>query len=233
MKKKIIMLMIVSIVFCFTTEAQKTEKKQGRTKLGIVAGFNMYKINGNQYDGSKITEAKLKPGFQLGVNVDIPLSPIISFQSGLQVISKGTKSSEKLYKENLDIYYIEMPLKVVFKPKLGSGNFIIGIGPDIAYGIAGKYKFDDLVDNSNDFTANIQFKNKADFKPDNYFLKPFDLSMGLLLGYQLNNNLFFQINGQYGLLDITTPQETTDPNDKRKGKNYGFGVSVGYRFGKK
>jgi hypothetical protein len=232
MKRTIINLLIATTLFCLTTQAQKAEKKYRRATFGILGGFSMYKIDGNQYDGSKITEAKFKPGFQVGMNVDIPVSSIISFQFGLQVISKGTKSSEKFYKENLDIYYIEMPLKIVFKPKLRSGNFLIGIGPDIAYGIAGKYKFDDLVDNSKDFTANIQFKNKADFKPDNYFLKPIDLSVGLLLGYQLNNNLFFQINGQYGLLDITTPQETTDPNDKRKGKNYGFGLSVGYRFGK-
>lgn len=232
MKKTNILLVIAVLLFCFTIQAQKTKEINGQTKLGIIAGFNMYNINGNQYNGSKITEAKLKPGFLLGVNVDIPFSSVISLQTGLQVISKGTKASEKLYKENLDIYYIEMPLKVVFKPKLGSGNFLIGIGPDIAYAVAGKYKFDDLNDNSNDITANIQFKNKADFKPDDYFLKPLDISMGILFGYELNNNLFFQINGQYGLLDITTPQETTDPDDKRTGKNYGIGISVGYRFGK-
>ena len=232
MKKTIISLLIAATFFCITTQAQKTKKINVRPTLGIVAGFNMYNINGNQYNGSKITEAKLKPGFLLGVNVDVPFSSIISLQTGLQVISKGTKSSEKLYKENLDIYYIEMPLKVVLKPKIGSGNFLIGIGPDIAYAVAGKYKFDDLVDNTDDINANVQFKNKADFQPDKYFLKPLDLSIGLLLGYQLKNNLFFQINGQYGLLDITTPQETTDPDDKRTAKNYGIGVSVGYRFGK-
>jgi hypothetical protein len=68
--------------------------------------------------------------------------------------------------------------------------------------------------------------------PDNdKYLKPLDVSLGLILGYQLKNNLFFQLNGQHGLINIT-PEVEKAPAGFVQGnaKNVGFGLSVGFRF---
>jgi len=235
MKKKIITFLILSILFCFTTEAQK-----GKVTIGIVAGTNFNQFTGKDYDGDKINEAKLQRGSHAGFNVEIPVVSNFALQAGLQFIIKGSKRNDESailgkYTVTHSAYYIEMPLKIVFKPQAGKGNFLFGVGTDIGYGIGGKWKGDFANGSQLDQSGKIKYKNTIppNQNPDEQFIRPIDVSISVLIGYQFSNNIFFQFDGQLGLTKINPDASPADPDDKTNIKNVGLGLTLGYRFGKK
>ncbi len=52
--------------------------------------------------------------------------------------------------------YIELPVNFIFKPVLGNGQLLLGLGPYIAYGIGGKVE---LSGSGMDFEKDIKFEN--------------------------------------------------------------------------
>lgn len=196
--------------------------------FGVRAGVNFQNINGKDSEGDQL-ENNLIPGFNLGVNYEIPVGTDIYFQPGLLFSMKGAKSETTIltvdFDEKVLISYIELPLNLVFKPLLGSGHMLLGFGPYLAYGVGGKYKLDsDVVNNEFD----IKFKNSIDDQgEDEFYLRPFDAGANFIIGYELANMLSLQLNAQLGLVNIL-PESSVD--DKSVWKNTGFGLSVGYRF---
>ena len=185
------------------------------------------------------------PGFHAGVTADINIAENFYIQPGLLFSTKGYK-----YQRSQDgakgtgtetPYYLELPLNLVFKPAIGSGHLLLGVGPYIGYGMSGKWKIEVAQGNSS-----LSQKGKLNFKndmPQLYldssagafglpetmtYAKPFDAGAALLAGYALSNNLSFQLNGQLGLLNIQPT--VSGRNTKMILKNMQFGVSVGYRF---
>jgi hypothetical protein len=233
MKRTLISLLIVTLLFCNTTQAQKT--KTSKTTFGIQAGANMNNVVGKDVPYGDKLDNDFIPGFHFGFNVEIPLFSGMYFQPGIQAITKGAKKKTPNSTETVSIYYVEIPLNLVYKPQVGESNFIIGIGANVAYGIGGKWKYDEVGGSQNDIDGKVKFKNSlnpSDPNPDNdRYVKPLDVSAGLILGYQFKNNLFFQLNGQYGLLSITPKIETTTPGFVQgNARNISFGLSIGFRF---
>lgn len=109
-----------------------------------------------------------------------------------------------------------------------TGGIFFGAGPYFGYGIGGKWK-DNYSDPDN---GKLTFKN--DVSEDDWdkkgivYGKPMDAGLNLLAGYEITNNLSVQLNGQFGLMNLVPKYD----GEKLDGKvrNFGIGISIGYRF---
>lgn len=216
MKTKALLLALTTTAFALGSKAQTT--------FGLRAGVNFQNINGKEFDGSDV-EGKLKTGFNIGVNAEVPVAPDFYLQPGVLFTTKGTKhKDDDDIKTNLS--YIEVPINFVYKPTLGTGKLILGIGPYVAFAVGGKYN------DQNDKEHDIKFENEitaAQYLNHPYYAKRLDFGGNLLAGYEFSNKFSFQLNAQLGMVNIN-PEIEGVSNDKTKHKNTGFGVSLGYRF---
>lgn len=224
MKNKIVFLTAALTLFSFTAKTQS--ESQGVT-FGLRAGFNMQTINGKDRSGDAL-EFDMVPRINAGVVVGIPVATDFFVQTGLLFSTKGAKHEEQFfgmtYKTEYSLSYIELPMNLLYKPVLGNGNLLLGFGPYVAYGVAGKAKY-------NNSEENIEFtKEYSSLNPlhTNHF-KPLDFGGNLLFGYELGMGLSFQMNVQLGMAQINA-DNTTYPTHKTSYKNTGFGLSLGYTF---
>jgi hypothetical protein len=222
MKTKGIMILAATLLI-FASEI----RAQG---FGVRAGVNFQNVNGKDNEGDQL-ENNLTPGFNIGVNYEVPVGTDIYFQPGLLFSTKGTKSDFTLlsqdFNSKLSLSYIEVPLNIIFKPLLGSGHMLLGFGPYVAYGIGGKYKLEaGGVEDETDVTFQGEV-SESESESDAFFVKPFDAGANFIIGYEMASMLSLQLNAQLGLLDIYPDQPE---EDNTVWKNTGFGLSLGYRF---
>lgn len=227
--KKCLMLSSVLLVCITGLFAQKDDDKLVR--FGVRAGFNYNKFYGDDFSGNKIKN-DFQPGFHAGITADLLVTPTFFIQPALLYSMKGAKNNSTSIKITQNISYIELPINLIFKPELGGGRLLLGAGPYIAYGIAGKQKAKSG-NTSQEFDA--KFKNTisgADYLNNSYFYaKPLDYGANALVGYELNNGFSIQVNGQLGLNKINPKIDgvTTEIN-KTNLKNLGAGISLAYKF---
>ncbi len=178
-----------------------------QVQLGVRAGVNFSNNNGKmagvEYDG------KLLTGFHAGVTADMNLADEFFIQPGLLFTTKGSKM------KNVDVTttlnYLELPINFLYKPELGDGKLLLGVGPYVGYGLSGKAK-------AGSISSDIEFGKDKD-------LKPFDFGGNLLFGYELASGISAQLNAQLGMANLVP-----DGNSDNKLKNTQFGISLGYKF---
>ena len=207
MKTKIWFAVITAAFFTTTTIAQS------KTSFGIRAGVNFQNLNGKDNDGDKL-ENKLKTGFNIGANAEIPVGIDFYVQPGLLFSTKGAKYDVASVEVKRNLSYIEVPVYFLYKPELGDGRMLLGFGPYAAFAVGGTIKG---VNNNID----IQFGNDIGEN------KRFDAGANLLAGYEFKNKISFQLNAGLGLVNM---YNRPDNDSKTSLKNTGFGLSVGYRF---
>jgi hypothetical protein len=203
MKRKALLTLAAILAFGITAGAQG---------LGVNAGVNFFNQT-MKSNGNKVDDLKMLTGFHIGVDYEIGVAPDFYFAPGLQFSTKGTKSEVDNLETKKSLNYLEVPLNLVYKPVLGTGNLIVNFGPYLGYAISGKYK-DDIADTDIEFGSD---------DTDDY--KPFDMGANIGFGYQLGMGLSFKLNAQLGLINIL-PEGDSD----NLIKNNGFAFSVGYRF---
>jgi hypothetical protein len=221
MKTKVIALISACVLGSFISQAQSTSVSAGGTTFGIRAGVNFQNLNG-KFAGVDM-ENKLKAGFNVGVNAEIPLADEFYIQPGLLFTTKGAKADDDADNGKININYVELPVNFLYKPVLGTGKLLLGFGPYAGYAIGGKIKSDDG-DMDLEFEKSVSTPLQAI-----YTFRRFDFGANILAGYEFSNKLSFQLNAQLGLTNISPEIAGTDSDDY-KTKNTGFGVSVGYRF---
>jgi len=114
---------------------------------------------------------------------------------------------------------LEIPLNILYKfGKPGVDNFFVGVGPYIADNISGKFKENDNFNGSASTKVNIGTGPNDD-------LKPFDLGVGIDLGYGVMSGFFLRAHYQYGLANLA-PQG----NSQNTFNNVNYGLSVGFLF---
>jgi hypothetical protein len=230
MKAKTLLLAVTTTAFALGAQAQES----GSTTFGIRAGVNFQNITGKTYDNKDVNN-KLKTGFNVGVNAEIPVAPDFYVQPGVLFTTKGAKDKDD-DDIKVKLSYIEVPINFLYKPELGDGKLLLGIGPYVAFGIGGK------VSNANGNDKDVKFQSKisqaemVQATTDNLqtgyplpFYKRLDVGGNLLFGYELSSKISAQLNAQLGLVKINSEFEG-GTNDNTKLKNTGFGVSLGYRF---
>lgn len=180
MKK--LVLMVVCILSTFTVIAQN------KVTWGMEVGAGFSGWIGKHNDGSK-------PLFnpKVGMTIDIPVTAYVSFQTGLNWVSKGASykmfnevfpdNKNSMSKVRVNQNYFQVPLlAAIHLGTTANFDFVITGGPYLAYGISGKSEtdidaltmswdtFDDLYwggqyisDGFNRFDAGIQLGVGLDF----------------------------------------------------------------------
>src|SRR5690349_680841 len=98
MKTKVLLIALATTVFAIGAKAQD------KTTFGIRAGVNFQNLNGEFLNQD--LDNKIKTGFNVGVNAEIPLVPDFYIQPGVLFSTKGAKADEGDGKWNLS--YIEV-----------------------------------------------------------------------------------------------------------------------------
>lgn len=213
MKRKFLAL---SAVLALTAGAVSAQSK---TTFGVRAGVNFTNLNGKFLDQD--LDNKMKVGFHVGVNAEIPLADEFYLQPGVLFSTKGAKADEGDGKQNIS--YVEVPINFLYKADLGTGKLLMGVGPYVGIAVGGKFKGDgeDLdMEFGNDVDTELEFAVTR---------KRLDYGGNLLFGYEFTNNFSVQLNAQLGMANMF-PKADGEKLDDTKMKNTGFGVSVGYRF---
>jgi len=229
MRTKIVAIISVAMLSVASLQAQ--------VNFGVVAGPNFQNMTGKDADGDKVTNG-LIVRFHAGVQAAIPISPDFSFQTGLLFSQKGSKNNEGLiplksssdeYHTTTCISYVELPLHLLFRPEFGSGRILIGFGPYVAYGIAGKQKVEM---GSLSYEQKIKFKGEIDqatsWDMDHAYYRGFDAGADIYAGYEMAMGFFVRLNAQLGLLNMITDIQDWDYEPTLR--NTGFSISAGYNF---
>jgi hypothetical protein len=218
MNFKIIILSISILLIGITAKAQ--------TSFAILGGLNFQNINGTDNDGDKLNN-DLIVGFHAGMNLMIPVAPDFYFNPGLLFSVKGAQNENSGITSTYKVNYLEMPLNLTYKAKLGNGHILLGFGPYVAYGVGGTAKYQG---GNVSYESDIKFKNTIESGDGlDMYLKPIDAGANIFFGYELEAGLFFQLNSQLGLLNIH-PEDQRISNDEMVLRNTGFGTSLGFRF---
>ena len=217
---------LILIFTLFVSMAMAQSGVPGKTSFAVLGGVNFQNLNGEDNSGKQL-ENDLLIGYHAGVNVQFPVAPQFYFQPGLQFSTKGAESVSVLT-PTYKLSYIEMPLNFVYKAQLGNGFIFVGLGPYVAYGVAGKAIYEG---GSVTSESDIVFKNEVVLGDPllTVYVKPFDAGGNILFGYEMAGGLFLQMNAQLGMLDIK-PDHYLNPDDSSTLKNTGYGLSLGYRF---
>lgn len=212
MKKFILML------FCaFTT---LTVAAQTKISWNMQLGLGVSTWMGKDANGAK---GLFNP--KVGVGIDIPLTSLISFQSGLAWVSKG--ASYDTTGEIVDLdgnvelkvnqNYFQMPLLAAFHLGTGSSfDVVLKAGAYMAVGVCGKseIEYDDLTIGWNTFgdstVENVELPG----------LHRFDA--GIVTGVDLDfASWFVGCEGEFGLCKVASGDAP---------HNFAFFVNVGYKF---
>jgi len=211
--------MVVLLISGLTIFAQDGQK----IAFGVQGGLNLQNMSAKDTDGNEV-ENSLLPGFHAGVNVIIPIAPDFYFQPVLQFSQKGTKTEESPEPVTFRVNYLELPLNLLYRGRLGQGYVLLGFGPYVGYGITGKAT-------TGDEEMDIEFQNTIETGDphSSAYMKALDAGAGIYAGYETALGLYFQLNTQYGLLNIS-PEDQRFSDDQSRANNVGFGLSLGYRF---
>jgi len=189
----------------------------GQVKFGVVAGPN-FSSSTVKSAGDKETSG-LVTNVRAGVTVDLPLADEFFIGTGLLYAGKGGKNKDNSdFKTTLS--YLQVPILFTYKPEVGTGKLVLGIGPYLAYGISGKHKGG---------IGNLTGDLKAfDDESGAFKLNRFDAGGTIQVGYELKQGLYFGINTDLGLVNVASTKEIGGQDFSWR--NTSFGASVGYKF---
>ena len=209
MKKLILML------FCALTTL--TAAAQTKMSWNVELGLGVSTWMGGESDGSK---GLFNP--KIGVGVDLPLTNLVSFQTGLHWVSKGASvDTEILDKGKLDLKvnqnYFQAPLLAAFHLGTGSSfDLVLKGGAYFAVGVCGKteIEYDDVTVGWDTFgDRQIQGHELPG-------LHRFDA--GIVAGADLDfPSWFVGCDAEFGLCKIAKGDAP---------RNFAFFVNVGYKF---
>jgi hypothetical protein len=208
--KKTTYLIIISFLIMNYSKAQKIS-------FGITTGaaFASYK---SKFESVSV-KSKTKVGFTAGVASAITAGKYFSFQPQLNFIQKGGRQKEEGTTDKITLSYVELPLNFVFNTNSTNGKFFAGAGPCFSWGFSGKEKYEG---GGNSETFDIKFGFD-----DDHHLRPLEIGVNFLAGYQLKKGLFIAANYNAVLNNI----RNNFFDDNIKYHNRYFAVRIGYMFG--
>lgn len=209
--KKFLFLAWLFTMCYFASQAQNT-------RIGFAAGTSIAnynaKVDGDSENGNS------KAGITAGILVNVPMGKNFSFQPAVNFVQKGTKDEQTFggstEKVSLTTNHIELPCNFLFNTTGNTGSFFIGAGPSFAFGLSGKWKYED---DANSLTEDVNFGD--DENEDD--LKGLDIGANFLAGYSFPNGLMFSVNYNAGLSNLV-------PGNSGGGslKSSYFGIKAGW-----
>lgn len=198
------LLMMVCLFSMLTVTAQT------KVTWSMELGLGMSTWMGKDANGSNLL---FNP--KVGVGIDVPLTGLVSFQTGLSWVSKGASYKENGTDITVDQNYFEMPLLAAFH--VGTAckfDMVFTAGPYLALGVNGKvsHEIDDVTTSWGTFD---------DVKAQSWNgLKRFDA--GLQGGVALDFPKWtVGLDGEFGLCKIASGAAP---------RNLAFFFTVGYKF---
>lgn len=233
--RKITLITLISIIFF-------AEGLFAQVRVGVEAGLNFTNLIRIENNITSMNAA-IRSGYHVGANVEVPLAKDFYVQPGVFFSTKGFRKGW-VTEMDAEAYYIEVPINVIYKMRLGPGKLLLGAGPYLAYGAGGKWNTPQRWAASGGGYTNLifamdgslEFANDATY--DNYHLiapgsvmtygKPFDYGVNGLIGYELFDKISVRISGQYGIANIAPKVDGKKTVDEIR--NSGLGLSLAYFF---
>jgi hypothetical protein len=162
---------------------------------------------------------------KVGVGIDVPLSGLVSFQTGLYWASKGASideyfewdNTQRVVNKHVNQNYFEMPLLAAFHVGTAANfDMVFTAGPYLAYGVNGKRNIDidDLTVSYNTFGES---KIEGEIVPG---LRRFDA--GVMAGVALDFKRWtVGLDGEFGCCKLASNSKT---------RNLAFFFTAGYKF---
>lgn len=232
------MVAVLFTAFVFSATAQTTTPiPTARPNPGgiyIKGGLNLANIT-TSADG-RVDEAKMLTSFHIGIINDMPVGDAFSFQAGLMVTGKGSKTEINTtsvnYKLTSNPLYLELPVNFVFKIPFGNGNrLFLGAGPYIAMGIGGKTKGEyQSLSGTSSYEKDIEFNNDDPFTTGQEDasvnkLRRFDYGANALAGFE-TGKFMIGVNYGYGLAKIASTQANDDDQNKHRVWSISLGIQL-------
>ncbi|SFN35598.1 Outer membrane protein beta-barrel domain-containing protein [Chryseobacterium oleae] len=212
--------------------AQEKTKSTSPITFGVKAGFNASTLS--KYDGydGYDNDQKLKPGFNAGVFVNIPVAEKFSVQPEVLFSQLGSKTEEKeVYYNNSDKFkretdykktlnYLTIPVMVQYNilPQL-----YVEAGPEFGFLLGGKDKGDLTLTQTSGNTTTTQTTSFSENIVKDLHNK-FNFGIGIGAGYYFTQNFGVTARFTAGITDIYKH------NNGDAVRNNAFQVGVAYKF---
>lgn len=191
----------LSLLFAGALLLLASHSLMSQVRFGAKAGLNISNVDYRVYPGFS---PKMIPSFQVGGLAEIQLPVEAYLGIGLEAHGKGYQfvysTNDLKYSVTINPIYLQIPVKLILRSS--DGGVFGGVGPYLAYGIAGKVKQVITSDSDGRETTtdeNIRFGNTDQ---DHY--RPLDFGISIEFGYEARNGL--RITGEYskGFGDLRT-----------------------------
>jgi hypothetical protein len=205
----------------------------------LKGGVNFANISTN--DNGTVDNANALTTFHVGLVGDIPIASVLSFQPGILLNSKGSKTeiyannnntADNYYKLKTNPLYIEIPANFVFKiPMASSTNLFFGAGPYAAIGIGGKTKGEQKVFGiTSNYEEDIVFNNDDPFtagQEDQSVnkLRRFDFGINGLAGFEFGK-ASLGVGYGHGLTKINSAENNVDDKNKHRVWSVSLGIKL-------
>ncbi|MCE3282228.1 MAG: PorT family protein [Chitinophagaceae bacterium] len=232
----------VLLVFTFAAKAQPTinspSAKPNPGGLYLKLGLNLANIS-TTTDG-RVDEANMLTTFHAGMIADLPVGDAFSFQLGLLLNGKGSKTeiyttsnlNDNYYKVKTNPIYLELPANFVFKVPFGNDSRLyFGAGPYVAMGIAGKTSGEQkLLGITSSYEKDILFNNddpatsgQEDASVNK--LRRFDYGANGLAGFE-SGKIMIGVNYGMGLAKIGSNEANNNDQNKHRVWSISLGVQL-------
>ena len=226
-----IFLAIITTVTFAQSNAKLKDKKIARISYVVKGGLNLSSMLLKGDENTSGVDIKSKPGFNLGITAEYPVSEIVFFETGILFSNIGAKSSSQntysggIYKSNstINLLYLEIPITAKTYFNVGKSKIFGAIGPYIGLGLIGETKGELIFpEETRSYERDINWGSGQGDE-----IKRLDYGLTAGAGIAVST---IQIGLSYnlGLANIST---ITDNGMKLK--NRVLGLSVGYKFGRK
>ena len=204
-----------------------TSYAQAQPTFGVRTGFSLTCFGGNNIN---YENAKMKPGFQIGVVGEFGFSESFVIQPGILFATQGAKADFSyisyiggswIGEKTLNLNYLQVPINALYKIDLGDMKLFVQAGTYFGIAISGKVK-EKLTGGGG------TFKNDIVFGSGYGEMKRMDLGIGLGTGLQFGN---IQAGFSYNLGLINLMNLSAHPDFSMT--NNGMALTVTYMFGKK
>lgn len=216
-------LLVFAVMLLYQSSKAQT------VKFGAKAGINFASISAYSNPSGSNYQSKDFSNVRLGVITEIGW-PKFVLQTGLMLDGKGGENTYINTNDNTNrlkkirLYYLEIPVNLLYKKQTKLGTLFVGGGPYAAYGIAGGYSLSGII-----FDSVVDGSEKVAFGNDeNSDFKRTDFGLNLRSEIRFLHGIGFELNYEYGFRNIATPSVYDDPNIKTRNKV--FGIAVSYLF---
>lgn len=186
--------------------------------VGFKGGVNFATVNASASGTNLTVTSGTLTTFNVGAFVDFKFGNV-SLQPALNFTGKGGKFSNSGDEDfegsaQFKLYYLQVPVNVVYHVPVVVGDFYFGAGPYVGMGVSGKEK---VKINGAEQSEDVKFGSGDEE------IKRTDFGANAIVGFKFKTGFLINANYDLGLSNITN-------DDTGKLKNRVFGISVGYAF---